>query len=123
MNRTPLSMAAALAAAALLGTTALAQDQARDQTRDQTQLQIRDDQIYGHQLMTAQERNEYRTRMGAAKTTQERDRLRLEHHERMKARAKERGVTLPDDPPAGRGPGSGMGPGPATGGGGGGGNR
>ena len=94
---------------------ALAQDQTRDPDRLRTQDQIRDQDIYGHQLMTPQERNEYRNRMRAAKTYEERERIRNEHHEQMKVRAKERGVTLPDAPPArpgGMGPGGGgMGPG------------
>lgn len=96
----------------------------KDQTRDQDRLRTQDktqDQIYGSQLMTQQERNEYRNQMRAAKTAQEREQLRKEHHERMKVRAKEKGVTLPDEPPA-RGMGGGMGPGgggmgPGTGGG------
>ncbi len=61
--------------------------------------------IYGSELMTAQERTEHRDRMRAAKTPEEREQIRAEHHERMQARAKERGVTLPDQPPMRRGPG------------------
>jgi len=57
-------------------------------------------QIYGSQLMTQQERFEHRRRMQNAETLEERERVRAEHHERMAARAKERGVTLPDEPPA-----------------------
>lgn len=67
-------------------------------------------QVYGSQLMTEQERTEHRAKMRTAKTTEERDQIRKEHHERMKERAKERGVTLSDEPPAkggGMGPGSG----------------
>jgi hypothetical protein len=108
-----------LIAGALAGSAAMAQDQTRD--RDQTSDQIRDGDIYGSQMMTTQERNEYRNRMQAAKTTQEREQIRAEHHERMKVRAKDRGVTIPDTPPANRGPGSGMGGGAGGGGGGGGG--
>jgi len=71
--------------------------------------------IYGSQLMTQQERNEFRDRMHAAKTEQEREQIRKEHHEKMQLRAKEKGVALPDEPPApGRGMrpgGGGMGPG------------
>jgi uncharacterized protein HemX len=71
--------------------------------------------IYGSQIMTQQERTEYRSRMRAANTAEEREQIRKEHHERMKERAKTQGVTLPDEPPAGgggRGPGGGgMGPG------------
>jgi len=67
-----------------------------------------DEQVYGSQLMTQQERTEYRAKMRSAKTAQEREKIQKEHHEQMKERAKERGVTLPDDPP---GRGGGMGPG------------
>jgi hypothetical protein len=95
--------------------------QTPDQTRDQDRLRTRDpDQVYGSQLMTQEERNAYRNRMRAAKTEQEREQIRNEHHEQMKIRAKEKGVTLPDEPPArgrGMGPGKGMGPGMGPGGG------
>ncbi|WAL84049.1 hypothetical protein OYT13_06285 [Pandoraea sp. XJJ-1] len=116
--------------ALLLGGTvgvAVAQDQTKDQLRDKDQLQDRDrlkdkdllqdrtrdrtqtqsrDTIYGSQLMTPSERNEYRAKMRAAKTVREREALRLEHHRQMQERARERGVTLPDMPPA-RGSGTG----------------
>ena len=65
-------------------------------------------QIYGSQLMTKQERIEHRSRMRAAKTAEEREQIRKEYHERMKERARERGITLPDEPPA-RGGGMGAG--------------
>lgn len=78
------------------------------------------EQIYGSQLMTQQERMEYRSSMRSAKTLEERERIRNEHHEKMKVRAQERGVTLPDQPPAG---GAGMGPGAGGGWGTGGGGR
>ncbi len=76
------------------------------------------EQVYGSQLMTVQERDEYRSRMRAAKTEEERERIRAEHHKAMQVRAKERGVTLPAEPPAhgmGPGPGGGMGPGAGRG--------
>ena len=84
------------------------------QIRQQEQAR-QQEQIYGSQLMTPEERTAYRARMRAAKTQEERERIRAEHHEQMKMRAKEKGVTLPDMPPAmggGMGPGGGgMGPG------------
>jgi len=91
-------------------------DKASDQARDQDRLHDRDQEmIYGNQLMTEKERDEYRSRMRAARTQQERKRIRSEHHERMKVRAKERGVSIPDEPPGMGGgmmrPGGGMGPG------------
>ena len=63
---------------------------------------------YGSQLMTQQERVEYRNQMRALKTQEERAAFRQEHHNKMRERAKEKGVTLPDAPPTG---GMGMGPG------------
>jgi hypothetical protein len=93
-----------------------AEDMSQDQSQTRDQQQIRDQDIYGSQLMTPQERTEFRSKMRAAKTVEERERIRKEHHELMKARAKERGITLPDEPPmmpGGMGPGGGgmMGPG------------
>jgi hypothetical protein len=38
------------------------------------------------------------TGVGEMKTTTERDAFRLEHHDQMKARAAEKGLTLPDAP-------------------------
>ncbi len=89
--------------------------------------QSQDEPIYGRQLMTEQERSEYRNQMRSAKTQEEREKIRAQHHEEIKARAKSRGVTLPDDPapkgmgygrggPAGKGPdGKPRGPGPGSG--------
>lgn len=85
------------------------QETAREKVQNQTQLQI-----YGSQLMTQQERIEYRARMRAAKTAGERQQIRKEHHEQMQERAKAKGLTLPDAPPA---RGGGMGPGMRPGGG------
>lgn len=56
--------------------------------------------VYGSQLMTNQERVEQRAKMNAAKTAEEREQVRAEHHDKMQARAKERGVTLPEVAPA-----------------------
>ena len=64
--------------------------------------------------MTEQERLEHRNQMRSFKTQQEREAYQLEHHKRMQERAKEKGVTLPDEPmmkPGGMGQGGGMGPG------------
>jgi len=69
--------------------------------------------IYGSQLMTRQERIEYRNQMRTLKTQEERNTFRLEHHKKMQERAQEKGLTLPEAPPAG---GGGMGPGRGGGG-------
>jgi hypothetical protein len=83
--------------AAVVGVSAnvaMAQASAPAQTKAQAQ-----ERIYGSQLMTEQERNEYRLRMRELKTEAERLQFRTEHHARMQERAKERGMTLPDEPP------------------------
>lgn len=90
-----------------------------------------DEPIYGSQMMTQQERLQYRERLRNASTLEERERIRSQHHEQMQTRARERGVSLPDTPPAKGGkqhgsPGAGAGGGGKGGGGsgsGGGGNR
>ena len=74
--------------------------------------------MFGSQLMTEQERTVYRGRMWAAQSDEERAAIRAEHHEQMRARAAERGVSLPEVPPAvgaGMGPGRGGPQGPARG--------
>lgn len=87
----------------------------RDQMRQQseTQVQTRDrERIYGSQMMTPEERTEYRAKMRSMKTQQERDAFRREHHQRMLERAKERGMDMPAMPPdhgGGMGPGGGGG--------------
>lgn len=105
MIKRPLVMSAFATALFLSAGFALAAEQAPAQEKTQTKKQI---QVYGSQLMTQQERVEYRAKMRAAKSAEEREQIRKEHHESMKERAKERGVALPDNPPA---RGSGMGSG------------
>ena len=92
------------------------------QVQSQTQAQK---QIYGSQLMTDYERAEYQTKMRRLKTSKDRDAFRLDHHEKMKVRAAEKGITLPNSPPnrssaprtnadRGVGPNSGMGTGQSS---------
>lgn len=84
------------------------QERVRENVREKVRTEVKEqERVYGSQLMTKKERAEYLARMRAAKTEQEREQLRKEHHERMKERARERGITLPDEPPV---PGGGMGP-------------
>jgi uncharacterized membrane protein YhiD involved in acid resistance len=73
------------------------QDKIQDQTQDKTQLRDQD-RIYGSQLMTQEERLEYRNKMRNLKTQQEREAFQLEHHKQLQERAKEKGITLPEQP-------------------------
>ncbi len=92
---------------------------------------MEDEPIYGSQLMTQQELQLHRQEMRAAQTPESRERIRQKNHERMRLRAREKGIDLPDNPPGERGqmnqqnhPGSGMGTGSGMGSGmGSGGNR
>lgn len=97
---------------ALAGDQESVQIQDRNQVQTQEQVRERDPSqekpVYGWQLMTEQERLEYRHRMRSMKTLEEREQFRFEHHQMMQERAQERGLALA----APRGPGSrGMGPG------------
>lgn len=124
MNRIAMcgAFAAALLLAAPWGASAQGQGQAQPGAQAQQQKQ---EPIFGSQMMTREERAAYRGKMRAAKTPEERATLRSEHHDQMVARAKERGVTLPAEPPSvrprggpggmGGGMGPGMGPGTGTG--------
>ena len=99
-----------LIATAITGVLALSSGFAAAAGQERTQQAQKQQQVYGSQLMTKQERIEQRSKMRAAKTAEEREQIRKEHHERMEERAKERGVTLSDEPPArGGGMGSGAG--------------
>jgi hypothetical protein len=57
--------------------------------------------IYGSELMTHDEREQYRVRMRGAKTAHEEAQVRREHYGDMQKRARQRGANLPDPPPAG----------------------
>ena len=57
-------------------------------------------QVYGGPLMTQQEMYEFHGRMRNARTPQERDQIRNQHHQLMQARAKAQGYSIPELPPA-----------------------
>jgi hypothetical protein len=80
---------------------------AQEQTRSKDTLQQQED-VYGWQMMSEQERHEHQQQMREMKTEPEREAFRKQHHEKMQERARQQGLTLPDSP----GPhGKGMGPG------------
>ena len=73
------------------------QSRERTQDRDQAQTQTHASKgagegIYGGNLMTVQERNQYRAELGALKTDEERLEYKARHRERLELRAKERGI-------------------------------
>lgn len=84
-----------------------APDQDRDQDRDRDRLYapgstaLGDRDIYGHELMSDQERSEYRKQIQSARTVGEREDIRARHQADIQARAKARGVNVA---PASEGP-------------------
>lgn len=102
-----LILSAVAAALALSSGLVMAEDNEMSRDRLETQQQVQ-----GRQLMTQQEREEFRNKMRSANSAEERQQIQKEHHERMKLRAKERGLSMPNDPPAdGMGMGKGLGSG------------
>jgi len=65
--------------------------------------------VMGWQMMSEQERDQYRTAMRALETEQERTAMRAKHQKEMRSRAKEQGIELaePRGGPRGRGAGAG----------------
>jgi hypothetical protein len=59
------------------------------------------------QLFTAEEREQFRAQMHGAQTVEERMKLRDERHALAQARAKDKGIEIPDQPRGPRGPGHG----------------
>lgn len=106
-------------AAIALGGAAYASESSRRLAPLELVQSIPEEPVYGAHLMTERERDEHRAQMRAAASESDRERIRAMHHEQMQRRAKERGMMLPDAPPArgpgkGPGPGGGMGPGSAA---------
>ena len=68
-------------------------------TQQQTHMRehMPDDGMYGHQMMTAEERERYRQQLDSAANDREWSRMRAEHQREMQARAKAQGRQL--DPP------------------------
>lgn len=99
MYRLVPTLIAASAAAVLLAAAADSAGQAQVRQREQVQQRTqeharRHEIIPGSELMTSAEREAYRRRYAAAKTDEERAKVRAEHVKAMKQRASERGLQL-----------------------------
>jgi hypothetical protein len=86
-----------------------AQAQQRKQSQEQKQFQEQeqihvpgtgngpDSDIYGHEMMTAQERNRYREQLRLVESNpEEKTRFLAQHHEQMQVRARAQGVVIDD---------------------------
>ena len=71
-------------------------DQIRDRDRIHAEnpIQLADQDIYGSELMTVEERNRYRRELKAAKTKRAKDELQVQHEKKMRERAEEQGKDL-----------------------------
>jgi len=108
MQKTAIGIVMSMFLLGAVATPVLGQDQApgpQNQFREQ-------EQVYGWQLMSEEERSQYQRQMRSMSSAQEREAFRMQHHEMMQERARQQGVTLPDVPRSG---GQGMGPGAGAG--------
>lgn len=72
-------------------------EQSQEQDKDGDKDQLRDrTQVYGWQLMTAEEQIQHRNKMRIMTSPQEREQYLKQHHKRMQERAEEAGVSLPE---------------------------
>jgi hypothetical protein len=75
------------------------QDRDRDRIHAPDEAQNGNQGIYGGELMNAQERNQYREQLRLTESDPKaRSQFMKQHQEKMKLRAKEKGVNLPDPP-------------------------
>jgi hypothetical protein len=75
-------------------------DMDKDQLRDRDRIhiedptQLADQDIYGSELMTVEERNRYRRELKAAKTKRAKNELQVKHEKKMQGRAERQGKDL-----------------------------
>lgn len=86
--------------------SSFAQDQQTEQTNERIQSQMQEQPmdsagypISGYDMMSAQEREQYREQMRSM-TPEQRQAFRQEHHQRMVERARARGVDIGNLPPS-----------------------
>jgi hypothetical protein len=73
------------------------QRQEQAETGNRLRRELKDEDIYGHEMMSAEERDRYRDRLNAAAGDKEWAQARLEHQEEMRQRADAAGRSL--EPP------------------------
>ena len=85
------------------GTKAQEQTQVQKQVQEQKQIHVPgtgngpDSDIYGHEMMSVQERNQYREQLRLVESDPEKKtRFEAQHREQMQARAKAQGVVIDD---------------------------
>lgn len=69
----------------------------KDQLQERDRDRIHQDEIFGSEMMTEQERMRYQEQIQSATSEEQRAQIRAKHREQMQQRAKERGIDL-DEP-------------------------
>lgn len=77
------------------------QDRLRSRIETRDHASLRDDEIYGHELMSRQELNQYRKQIQTTRTAKAREQFELQHEEKMRQRALQQNK---DIVPPGQGP-------------------
>ena len=77
------------------------QDRSRSRLETRDQAKLHDKDIYGHELMTRQELNQYRQKMQEMHTTKAREQFQMQHEEKMRERALQQNKEIV---PPGQGP-------------------
>lgn len=68
----------------------------RDRVRLQDPVGLKDEDIYGHKIMSAEELNQYRERLRLTKSEEERLKFEAQHREAMQKRAKALQIKIED---------------------------
>ena len=63
------------------------EDRLRSRVETQDMVRLRDEEIYGHELMTNEELNQYRKQLQTMRTPQAREQFQMQHEEKMRVRA------------------------------------
>lgn len=71
------------------------QNMSEMRARAQAQGQALEPPVYGQHMLTTRERNEYQERIASARSDTERDRIREEHREMIRERARQLGLEIP----------------------------
>jgi hypothetical protein len=69
-------------------------DRIQDRTHAPDFATLVDEDIYGGELMTAEERNQYRQQLQTASSSEQRERIEARHREDVQTRAQEQGVDI-----------------------------
>jgi hypothetical protein len=77
------------------------EDRLRSRVETQDMVRLRDEEIYGHELMTKEELNQYREKLQTMHTQQEREQFQMQHEEKMRVRAMQQNTEIV---PPGQGP-------------------